>query len=117
MFVAPQRDGDLGPSYLDPIHISRDKLRIVDGRIATDMLADRIHNDSLDLCSGHAGDGPGDPRLALDQGGGDVIAIPRTALATVARAHAVAAVIDAAHQQSFRVRSNGLISVVLLGEL
>jgi hypothetical protein len=44
-------------------------------------------------------DGPGGLRLSLDQGGGHIVTLQRAALAAVARAHAVAAVVeDAAHQ-------------------
>ena len=117
MIFARQRDGDLGPPHLDLPNTGRDQLGVVDGRIGSDVPADRIDNDGLDLGRRHAGDGPGGLRLSLDQGGGDVVAVPRCALAAVARAHAIAAVIeDAARQQSFRACPGRAIAIVLFGK-
>src|SRR6266576_643854 len=118
MIVAQQRDGDLGPPHLDLPNVGGDQLGGVDGRIVSDVPADRIENNGFDLCRGHAGHGPGGLRLSLDQGGRYVIAVPCSAFAAVARAHAVAAVVkDAAHQQSFRARSRCAIAIVLLCKL
>src|SRR5277367_2710020 len=115
MIFAQQRDGDLGPPHLDLPNVGGDQLGVVDGRIVSDVPADRIENNGFDLCRGHAGDRPGGLRLSLDQGGGHVVAIPRAALAAVARPISIAAVIeDAARQRSFPARPRRAIAVVLL---
>src|SRR5271167_5248466 len=114
MIFAQQRDGDLGPPHLYLPNVGGDQLGVVDGRIVSDVPADRIENDGFDLSRRHAGHGPGGLRLSLDQGGGHVVAIPRAALAAVARAHAIAAVIeDAARQRSFPARPGRAIANVL----
>jgi len=114
---AQQRDGDLGPPHLDLPNIGGDHLGVIAGRIVSDVPADRIENNGFDLCRRHAGHRPGGLRLSLDQGGRYVVAVPRSALAAVARAHAVAAVIeDAARQQSFRARPGRAIAIALFSE-
>ena len=115
MIFAQQRDDDLGPPHLDLPNVGGDQLGVVDGRIVSDVPADRIENNGFDLWRRHAGHRPGGLRLSLDQGGGHIVAIPRAALAAVARAHAIAAVIeDAARQRSFPARPGRAIAVVLL---
>src|SRR5262249_11085967 len=56
--------------------------------------------------------------LSLDQGRGDIVTVPRRALAAVARAHTIAAIIeDAAHEQSLRACPSRSVATALLGEL
>jgi hypothetical protein len=50
VFFVQQRDGDLGPPHLDPPNIGGDQLGVVDGRIVSDLPAERIENKSLFCC-------------------------------------------------------------------
>src|SRR5436190_24129645 len=81
------------------------------------MPTDRINNGVLDLDRGNAGYGTGGVRSSLDQGRGDIIAVPRRALAAMTRAHAVAAVVeDATDQQSAGICPS-CIAIALLSKL
>src|SRR6516164_5696965 len=112
IIFASQRDSDLGAPYLDVADLGSDQLGVIDGGIGSEVPADRIDNGGLDLGGGHAGDGAGGLRPSLDQGRGDVVAVPCRALAAVAGAHAVAAVIkDAPSQQSLGVYAGRAMAV------
>jgi hypothetical protein len=67
---------------------------VIARRLGTEMSADGIDNGSLGLGRGDAGDGACVLRPSMDQGRGDVVAMPCCALAAVAQAHAIAAVIE-----------------------
>src|ERR1700759_2299824 len=71
--------------------------------IWTCRLLQPSRDSSLDLGRGNTGDRAGAFRPSFDQSRGDGVAMSPCALAAVARAHAIAAVIeDATHQQSVR---------------
>src|SRR6516164_2223415 len=115
MPLAEQRDSNIGRPHLDLPNVAGDQLEVFDGRIGSNMPAERVDDDGLDLGRGHAGDGPGGLRLSLDQGGGHIVAIPRSALAAVAWGHAIAAVVEnATRQQSVPARPGHTIAIVLL---
>jgi hypothetical protein len=61
-------------------------------RAAISSGADHIENNGLDLYRGHAGDGPGGLPLPLNHRRRDIVAVPSSTTAAVARAHAIAAV-------------------------
>ena len=52
MIYVHQRDGDLGPSHFDLPNMGGDQLGVVDGRIVSDVPADRIENNGLYLAAG-----------------------------------------------------------------
>ena len=81
------------------------------------MLRHRVADQGLDLGGGHSGDRSDELRLALNQGRGDVVAIPEPVLAAVARGHAVAAVVEhAAQQQGLGAPSGCVMGCALFAE-
>ena len=82
------------------------------------MLANRSDDQRLDLGCRHSTYRSGALGLALEQGGRQIVAVLDAALADVARAHAVAAVIeDAADQQRLGLHPCGLMIVQLFVQL
>ena len=58
------------------------------------MVSNRSYDHALDLGCGNSTDRSGPFRLALEQDGGQIVAVLDAPLADVARRHAIAAVIE-----------------------
>jgi hypothetical protein len=81
MFLVGQRDCDLGSPDFDAADAGGDQLRVVARRVGSDVSADGIDNDGLDLGRRHPGDRACRLRSSLNQGRGDIVAVPRRTLA------------------------------------
>jgi hypothetical protein len=84
--------------HLDAEDVATDEVTVIAVCANREMLADGASDASLDLRCRHPANGSGTPGLAVEKGRRDVIPIPDTKFAGVARAHSVATVvIDAAN--------------------
>jgi hypothetical protein len=68
--------------------------RVLDLRGLIEVVSNSSHDQALDLGCRDSTDGPGQFRLALQQGRGQIVAVLDAPLADVARRHAIAAVIE-----------------------
>src|SRR6478672_9551726 len=83
-----------------------------------EMLANRSDDQRLDVGCRHAAHRSGALGGAMEKGGGQVVSVLAAALADMARAHAIAAVIeDAASQQGLGVHPCGPMICRLLAQL
>src|SRR5262249_42024302 len=83
-----------------------------------EVVSNRSHDQALDLGCRNSTDASSPLRLALEQGGGQIVAVLDAPLADVARRHAIAAVIeDASSQQSLGLHPCGLVIVRLFAQL
>ena len=65
VFLARERDGDLGAPHLDLPNIGGDQLGVVDGCIVSDVPADRIDNNGLGYLLRHEAAGLARPQFGI----------------------------------------------------
>src|ERR1700694_3288142 len=100
---------------LDSCDVSLDEAPVVNLLRWFEMLANRPDDQRLDVGCRHAAHRSGALGGAMQKGGGQVVSVLEAALADMARAHAVAAVIeDAAGQQGLGVHPCGPLICRLL---
>src|SRR5262245_11155822 len=103
---------------LNPGHMGVDEDRVRNLRRLIEVVSNRSNDQVLDFYCRDTTDGSGPFRLALEQGGGQIVAVLDAPFADVARGHAIAAVIeDPSSQQGFGPHSCSLMIAHLFGQL
>src|ERR1700692_4434597 len=103
---------------LDSCDVSLDEAPVVNLLRWSEMLANRPDDQRLDVGCRHAAHRSGALGCAMEKGAGQVVSVLEAALADMARAHAVAAVIEeAAGQQGLGVHPCGPMICRLLTQL
>ena len=93
-FCVVQFDHQLIGLDLDPGNVGADEDCVLNLRGLIEVVSNGSHDHALDLGCRDSTDGSGPFRLALEQGGGQIVAVLDAPLADVARRHAIAAVIE-----------------------
>src|SRR5262249_54473283 len=88
------REPDRRRGDVHPRDVGSHEFADVKGWFDREVLPHRSSNQGFDLGGGNSGDRSCELGLPLDQGRGDVVAVPEPLLAAVARGHAVAPVVE-----------------------
>src|SRR6266478_1732968 len=103
---------------LDPGNVGSDEDCVFSLLGLIEVVSNSSHDQALDLGCRDSTDGSGPFRLALEQGGGQIVAVLDAPLANVARRHAIAAVIeDPSSQQGLGLHPCSLMIVRLFAQL
>ena len=110
-----QVDDKLVRSDLDPSDVIAEESCIFAACVRAKMLPNRGCDEGLDVVRRQAADGSGLCPLTLHEGCGDIVPILDAVLSRVARAHAIAAIVeDAADQQGLGLHPDGFVIGPLL---